>query len=224
MGLGQKFAPHHGADFSAPSGSPIHAVADGSIYYAGNDQDTQFGPETNFYGNLVVIQLAQTWNGHRLYALYGHLSQVDVQTGQPVAAGDVVGAIGATGVALGPHAHLETREDAPESYWDTRNPELWLEPLAGTGTLALRVTNKAGFFLPGAHVTFTCGDGAARFLDTYWYSGVNPDDVYGENAAMMGLPPGFCHFAADIAGEHVELGRVQIKAGEVTFAWLQTTQ
>ena len=224
VGIGQAFAPHHGADFSAPSGSPIHAVADGTIYYAGNDLDQQFGPETNFYGNLVVIQLAQTWNGHTLYALYGHMSRVDVQTGQPVAAGDVVGAIGATGVALGPHAHLEAREDAPESYWDTRNPELWLEPLAGTGTLALRVTNKAGFYLPGVHVTFICGDGAARFLETYWYNGVNPDDAYGENAAMMGLPPGYCHFAADIHGEHVELHNIQIKAGEVAFAWMQTTQ
>ncbi len=224
VGIGQAFAPHHGADFSAPAGSPIQAVAAGTIYYAGNDLEKQFGPQTNFYGNLVVIQLAQGWNGHTMYALYGHMSRVDVQTGQPVNAGDVVGAVGATGVALGPHAHLEMREDAPESYWDTRNPELWLQPLAGTGTVALRVTNKAGFFLPGVHVTFTCGDGAARYLDTYWYSGVNPDDVYGENAAMMGLPPGYCHFAADIAGEHVELKNVLIKAGEVSFAWLQTSQ
>jgi murein DD-endopeptidase MepM/ murein hydrolase activator NlpD len=224
VGIGQAFAPHHGADFSAPAGSPIQAVAAGTIYYAGNDLAKQFGPQTNFYGNLVVIQLAQVWNGHTMYALYGHMSRVDVQTGQPVNAGDVVGAVGATGVALGPHAHLEMREDAPESYWDTRNPELWLQPLTGTGTVALRVTNKAGFFLPGVHVTFTCGDGAARYLDTYWYSGVNPDDVYGENAAMMGLPPGYCHFAADIAGEHVELKNVLIKAGEVSFAWLQTSQ
>jgi murein DD-endopeptidase MepM/ murein hydrolase activator NlpD len=224
VGIGQAYAPHHGADFSAPAGSPIQAVADGTVYYAGDDLETQFGPQVNFYGNLVVIQLAQGWNGHTIYALYGHMSRVDVQTGQAVSAGDVVGAIGATGVALGPHAHLEAREDAPESYWDTRNPELWLHPYAGTGTLALRVTNRAGFFLPGVHVTFTCGDGAPRYLDTYWYSGVNPDDVYGENAAMMGLPPGFCRFAADMAGEHVELRNVQIKAGQIAFAWMQTTQ
>ena len=224
VGIGQAFAPHHGADFSAPAGTPIHAVAGGTIYWAGNDLEKQFGPQLNFYGNLVVIQLAEAWNGHTVYALYGHMSRVDVQTGQAINAGDVVGAIGATGVALGPHAHLEAREDAPESYWDTRNPELWLEPLAGTGTLAVRVTNKAGQYLPGVHVAFTCGDGAPRYLDTYWYSGVNPDDVYGENAAMMGLPPGYCQFAADIAGEHVELHNVQIKAGEISFAWLQTTQ
>ena len=224
VGIGQVFAPHHGADFSAPSGAPIQAVAAGTIYYAGNDLDTKFGPQTNFYGNLVVIQLAQAWNGHTVYALYGHMSRVDVQTGQPVNAGDVVGAVGATGVALGPHAHLEAREDAPESYWDTRNPELWLQPLAGTGTLALRVTNKAGFYLPGVRVNFTCADGAPRYLDTYWYSGVNPDDVYGENAATMGLPPGYCSFDANIAGEQVQQKGALIKAGEITFVWLQTSK
>ncbi len=223
VGLGQAFAPHHGVDFSALAGSPIHAVAAGTIYYAGNDLQTQFGPQVNFYGNLVVIQLAQQWNGHTIYALYGHMSRVDVQTGQTVNAGDVVGAVGATGVALGPHAHLEAREDKPESYWDTRNPELWLQPLPGTGTLALRVTNKAGFYLPGVHVTFTCGDGAPRYLDTYWYSGVNPDDLYGENAAMMGLPPGYCNFQADIAGEHVEQKAVPIRAGEISFVWMRTS-
>jgi len=41
---------------------------------------------------------------------------------------------------------------------------------------------------------------------------------------MMGLPPGYCHFAADINGEHVTLSNVQIKAGAITFAWLQTSQ
>ncbi len=222
VGIGQAFAPHHGADFSAPAGAPIQAVAAGTIYYAGNDLEQQFGPQLNFYGNLVVIQLAQTWNGHTIYALYGHMSRVDVQTGQAVNVGDVIGAVGATGVALGPHPHLEAREDAPESYWDTRNPELWLQPLPGTGTLALRVTNKAGFYLPGVRVNFTCGDGAPRYLDTYWYSGVNPDDVYGENAAMMGLPPGYCNFEADIAGEHVVQKGALINAGAITFVWMRT--
>jgi murein DD-endopeptidase MepM/ murein hydrolase activator NlpD len=224
VGIGQRFAPHHGADFSAPAGAPIGAVAAGTIYYAGNDLDRQFGPQKNFYGNLVVIQLAQGWNGHTIYALYGHLNQVAVQTGQPVNAGDVLGTVGATGVALGPHPHLEAREDKPDSYLDTRNPELWLQPLAGTGTLALRVTNASGNFLPGVRVNFVCADGAPRYLETYWYSGVNPDDVYGENAAMMGLPPGFCHFQADIAGEHVEFKDGLIKPGAVGFVWIKTKQ
>jgi murein DD-endopeptidase MepM/ murein hydrolase activator NlpD len=224
VGPGQHFAPHHGADFSAGAGAPVSAVAAGTVYYAGNDLERLFGPQPNFYGNLVVLQLAETWNGRTVYALYGHLDQVAVADGQPVNAGDTLGTVGATGVALGAHPHLEVRLDLPESYWDTRNPELWLQPPAGTGTLALRVTNAAGNYLPGVRVTFSCADAAPRFLETYWYNGVNPDDAYGENAAMRGLPPGFCDFEADIAGEKVILKDALIKARTVTFAWLKTSQ
>jgi murein DD-endopeptidase MepM/ murein hydrolase activator NlpD len=224
VGVFQTFSPHHGADFSAPAGSPIGAVASGSVYYAGSDLERMFGPRPNFYGNLVVLQLAEPWNGHNVYALYGHMDTVAVETGQPINAGDTLGTVGATGVALGPHPHLEVRLDLPESYWDTRNPELWLQPLAGTGTLALRVTNAAGSFLPGVRVSFTCADAAPRYLDTYWYNGVNPDDVYGENAAMMGLPPGLCDFEANIAGETVVLKDAVIKPQTVNFVWLKTTR
>jgi hypothetical protein len=205
VGPGQRFSTHHGVDYSAPAGTPLVAVAAGTIYYAGNDLD---------------LQLAQSWNGRAVFALYGHLDQIAVQTGQPVAAGETLGTVGATGVALGPHPHLEVRLDFPESYWDTRNPELWLAPAPGTGTLALRVTNAAGFFLPGLRVSFMCSDGAQRFMDTYWYSGVNPDDVYFENAAMMNLPPGFCGFELTVAGQTVT-GSARVEAGTVSFVSLQ---
>jgi murein DD-endopeptidase MepM/ murein hydrolase activator NlpD len=224
VGPNQHFAPHHGADFSAPAGAPIGAVGSGTVYYAGNDLERLFGPQTNFYGNLVVLQLGETWNGHTVYALYGHMDQVTVETGQPINTGDTLGTVGATGVALGAHSHLELRLDLPESYWDTRNPELWLQPAAGTGTLALRLTNAAGNYLPGVRVTFSCADAAPRYLDTYWYSGVNPDDTYGENAAMMGLPPGFCDFEAEIAGETVVVKDALITPQSVTFVWLKTSR
>jgi murein DD-endopeptidase MepM/ murein hydrolase activator NlpD len=221
VGPGQRFAPHHGVDYSTPAGAPLVAVAGGVVYYAGNDLERLFGPQNNFYGNLVVLQLAQPWNGRAAYALYGHMDEIYVEAGQPVAAGEVLGTVGATGVALGPHAHLEVRIDAPDSYWATRNPELWLAPSSGLGALAIRVTNAAGLYLPGLRVDFTCSDGAARFVDTYWYSGVVPDDVYGENAAVSNIPPGYCNFEADILGQRVELRGVLVPAGGIGFAWLR---
>ena len=221
VGPGQRFAPHHGVDFSAPAGSPLTAVAAGTVYYAGNDLERLFGPQNDFYGNMVVIQLAQGWNGHTVYALYGHMDQVVVETGQAVGAGEVLGTVGATGVALGPHPHLEVRLDAPDSYWNTRNPELWLTPAGGYGTLAVRLTNAAGFYLPGVRISFVCGDGAQRFMETYWYSGVNPDDAFGENAAMMNLPPGYCDLSADAAGETIEYKDALISPGQVTLIWMQ---
>jgi len=220
IGPGQRFAPHHGVDFSSPEGAPLIAVAAGTIYYAGNDLEKQFGPQPDFYGNLVVIQLAQTWGAHVVYALYGHMDQVLVQTGQIVNQGDLLGTVGATGVALGPHPHLEARIDAPESYWDTRNPELWLYPGPGYGTLAVRVVNANQRYLPGVRVALLCGDGAARYMDTYWYNGVNPDNEYGENAAMMNLPAGYCNLEATILGTLVQ-ERVYLTAGEVAFVELK---
>lgn len=217
VGPGQRFAPHHGVDFSAPAGTNLVAVAAGTIYYAGNDLERLFGPQNDFYGNLVVIQLAQDYNGRAVYALYGHMDQVVVQTGQPVSAGDVLGTVGATGVALGPHPHLEVRLDHPDSYWNTRNPELWLMPAGGYGTLAVRLTNAAGFYLPGVRIEFVCGDAAARVMETYWYSGVNPDDAYGENAAMMNLPPGYCDLEATVDGQTIEYKDAYINPGQLTF-------
>lgn len=218
-GVEQRFAPHHGADYSAGAGVELVAVAPGIVYYAGNDLDLFFGPQTDFYGNLVVIQLFDTWAGHAVYALTGHMDEVRVQTGQVVNAGEVIGTVGSTGVALGPHPHLEVRLDFPESYWDTRNPELWLQPASGAGAIAIRVTNSLGQYLPGVRVKLLCADGAPRTLETYWYNGVNPDDAYGENAATQ-VPAGYCSAEASTPEGEVT-GETTVPAGGIGFIWLR---
>lgn len=218
-GPDQLFAPHHGVDFSAGAGVELVAVAPGIVYYAGTDAETLFGPQNNFYGNLVVIQLLDTWAGHAVYALTGHMAEIWVQTGQVVGAGEALGTVGATGVALGPHPHLEVRLDFPESYWDTRNPELWLQPAEGAGVIAIRVTNSAGQYLPGVRVKLLCADGAPRTLETYWYNGVNPDDVYGENAATR-VPAGFCSAEASTP-EGTVTGETTVPAEGIGFIWLR---
>lgn len=218
-GVEQRFAPHHGADFSAGAGVELVAVAPGTVYYAGSDAEILFGPQNDFYGNLVVIQLFDPWAGHVVYALTGHMDEVRVQTGQVVNAGEVIGTVGATGVALGPHPHLEVRLDFPESYWDTRNPELWLQPAGGAGAIAIRVTNSLGQYQPGMRVKLVCADGATRTLETYWYTGVNPDNVYGENAATQ-VPAGFCSAEVTLP-EGEASGGTTVPAGGIGFIWLR---
>jgi murein DD-endopeptidase MepM/ murein hydrolase activator NlpD len=215
-----RFETHHGVEFANVTGTPLVAVAAGTIYYAGDDLTQKFGPDPNFYGNLVVLQLAQPWGEHTVYALYGHMNEVLVQTGQTVNTGDLLGRVGSTGIARGPHLHLEVRLDKPESYWDTRDPELWLAPISGAGAVAVRVVNEHDQYLPGMRVGLKCSDGAYRYLDTYWDPGVNPDDVYGENAAMTDIPTGFCHFETTIAGKKVE-ATATVEEGQVTFVWLK---
>jgi len=211
---------HHGVEFANPQGTPIVAVGPGTVYYAGSDAERPFGPRPNFYGNLVVLQLAQGWQGRPVFALYGHMDTVTVTAGQTVTTGEVLGTVGTTGVAYGPHLHFEVRLDSPESYWATRNPELWLAPAGGAGVVALRVTNERGQHLPGMRVTFTCSDGAQRFLDTYWDTSVTPDDTYGENAAMTDVPAGYCKFETPWGGKTLSL-ETTIVAGTVNFVWLR---
>jgi murein DD-endopeptidase MepM/ murein hydrolase activator NlpD len=211
---------HHGVEFANPQGTPIVAVGSGTVYYAGSDAERQFGPSLNFYGNLVVLQLAQGWQGRPVFALYGHMDTVTVMPGQAVSAGETLGIVGSTGVAYGPHLHFEMRLDNPENYWATRNPELWLAPAGGSGVVALRVTNERGQHLPGMRVTLTCSDGAKRFLDTYWDTSVTPDDTYGENAAMTDVPAGYCKFETQLGDQTLAL-ETTLTAGTVNFVWLK---
>jgi murein DD-endopeptidase MepM/ murein hydrolase activator NlpD len=80
---------HLGVDYAAPTGTPVSAAADGVVTAAG---------WMGGYGRTVKIRHA---NGYA--TLYGHLSRIDVRRGQRVVQGERVGAVGATGLASGPH-------------------------------------------------------------------------------------------------------------------------
>ena len=86
---------HHGVDISLKTGDPVHAAFSGTVRIA-----SRMGG----YGNCVVLRHA---NG--LETLYGHLSKINVQKGQPVTAGEVIGLGGSTGNSTGPHLHFECR-------------------------------------------------------------------------------------------------------------------
>lgn len=217
---GGRLDTHHGNDLGNAVGAPVIAVAPGVVHWAGDDLTVAFGPRPNFYGNLIVLRLDPTWQGRAVYALYGHLSAVSVQAGQPVNRGEVIGQVGASGVALGAHLHIEVRLDNPESYWATRNPDLWIEPVPGTGVIAGRVVNRAGQYLPGARVVMLCSDGAFRFADTYWDAGVTPDEGFGENFAISGIPPGRCFLEVRL-GEATLRETADVAAGQTTFVLMQ---
>jgi murein DD-endopeptidase MepM/ murein hydrolase activator NlpD len=188
---GGTFATHHGVEFVNPTGTPILAVGDGVVYFAGSDAATQFGPTTDFYGNLVVIQhnVADV-DGQAVYTLYGHMNTVDVQTGQPVRRGDRIGTVGASGVALGPHLHLEVRVGEPISYNATRNPELWIRPYPTFGTLAGIVTDAAGSRLYSAPIRVESLD-ISRYTWSYNDDTVDPDTTFNENFTLGDLPANY---------------------------------
>ncbi|MEO6152441.1 MAG: M23 family metallopeptidase [Croceibacterium sp.] len=84
---------HAGMDFAAPYGSPIYAVTDGMVQYAG-----WHGGHGNF------VKLA---HGGGLGTGYGHMSRIAVAPGMRVRRGQVIGYVGSTGLSTGPHLHYE---------------------------------------------------------------------------------------------------------------------
>ena len=87
---------HKGTDIAAPAGTPIQAVADGTVVESG---------AKGTFGNAVVIK---TDDGRRM--LYAHNQQNFVGVGDRVVRGDAIAAVGATGRATGPHVHFEVLE------------------------------------------------------------------------------------------------------------------
>ena len=92
-----KWKAHEGVDFAASAGTPIRAAADGVVDFSGSQ---------NGYGNVVVIK---HWNG--VTTTYAHMSRFATGTrrGAKVRQGEVIGFVGSTGWATGPHLHYEFR-------------------------------------------------------------------------------------------------------------------
>lgn len=90
---------HSGIDIAGPNGGAIHASNDGRVIYAG-----WYGG----YGKVVILDHGVI-NGKPITTLYGHMSAINVSSGQNVKKGQTVGREGSTGYSTGPHCHFEVR-------------------------------------------------------------------------------------------------------------------
>lgn len=92
-----KMRAHKGVDYAAPTGTPIKAAGDGKVSFQG----TKSG-----YGNVVILD-----HGSGITTLYGHMSRFvkNTRNGRRVKQGDIIGYVGSTGAATGPHLHYEYR-------------------------------------------------------------------------------------------------------------------
>jgi murein DD-endopeptidase MepM/ murein hydrolase activator NlpD len=98
---------HTGIDIAASSGTPVKAAASGEVLFAG---------WLRGYGQVIVLD-----HGGNLTTVYAHLSRISVKEGQRISAGYIIGNVGSTGVATGPHLHFEVRESG-----EARDPMRYL--------------------------------------------------------------------------------------------------
>jgi murein DD-endopeptidase MepM/ murein hydrolase activator NlpD len=112
--FGNRFHPilktyrdHNGIDLAGSFGSRVEAAWSGQVIVAGYEKG---------YGNTVIIEHP----GGRT-SLYGHLSQISVEVGQDIRAGQKIGEVGQSGLSTGPHLHFEVRMDGnpvnPSRFW-----------------------------------------------------------------------------------------------------------
>ena len=93
----KKYRPHHGIDYAAPTGTPVEAAGSGKVLFAGWKSG---------YGKFVTLK-----HNNGYITSYGHFSRIanGIKAGAKVSQGDVIGYVGSTGIATGPHLHYEVR-------------------------------------------------------------------------------------------------------------------
>ena len=144
----QRWKAHLGVDYGAPNGTAVRSVGDGRVSFAGLQ---------NGYGNVIQLQ----HSGDRM-TVYAHLSRINVRVGQTVEQGQLIGAVGATGWATGPHLHFEFKVNgrqvdpiaiARASESTQLSPQALVQFKQMVASIAQRLDSAEQQSLAGAHST-----------------------------------------------------------------------
>lgn len=178
--------PHRGVEFVNELGTPVYAAGDGVVIFAGPDEVAVYSPWPIFYGNLIVIQ-----HDNELFTLYAHLSKIDVAAGDHVSAGQKIGEVGRSGVAIGSHLHFEVRRGDVEDYFSMVNPELWLLPSKPDfGALAILMRDANSIF-QNANITLQQVSASGEILGLNYLETYHQTLALGdENVGINDLPAG----------------------------------
>lgn len=216
---------HNGVDTAEDLGTPLLAVADGTVVVAQSDVNAWFGWRCDWYGHLVVIELDQRWQDQPVYVLYGHVLNITVEPGQRVERGEQVAEIGIGGAAVAPHLHLEVRVGENE-FGATRNPMLWLDPGESRGVIAGRLVDPEGRPWQGVALNLLPAGEDAEPLLTWSYLGdpdelANPDEGLAENFVFADVRPGTYEVLTQLQDVEYRVP-VTVAAGQVTAVEIVT--
>lgn len=223
--MGGNFQPHQGVEFNNPDGTPVLAIASGTVTYAGRAEQ---GSLTVAIRHDSTVMADGVRRG--VWSVYFHNKKVEVKLGQKVTAGQRIARVGNTGRATNEHLHLEVHVaplDSAARIVDSlqrfppyaTNPELWIEPLPGTGILAGRVLDGAGRPVPGARIYGLekpdPRETPFSYIETYGEH-AHPHPLYGEQFAVSDVPPGMYVLGVEIEGVKV-FRQVFVQPGLLTW-------
>jgi murein DD-endopeptidase MepM/ murein hydrolase activator NlpD len=207
---------HTGVDIPASKGTPVLAAGPGTVVWAGYGVYRGGYDRSDPYGLAVTIQHDFGYQNQTLYTIYGHLDQIDVIEGQHVETGDRLGLVGETGKVTGPHLHFEVRL-GENSYFTTRNPELWLVPPIGWGIIAGRITDRYDRLLNDQMIIITDPKIEQNwFAWSYGKTSVNSDAYYQENLVVGDMPAGTYLLRIAYGGVNFS-AQIEIKPGIVNY-------
>ena len=223
--MGGNFQAHQGVEFNNPVGTSVLAVDAGTVVHAGPAEQ---GSQT------VAIRHDSTLTTPEgrffIYSTYYHNSRLLVKVGQRVNRGDPIARVGNTGRATNDHLHLEIHASPVDSVRlivdpanrypaYTRNPELWIEPMAGTGVIAGQVWDSQNRPVRQARIYGVVKpqpqETPFSFAETYGERN-HPDPSYREHFAVGDVPPGMYVLATEIEGRTV-FTRGRVEAGKVSW-------
>jgi len=207
--MGGNFRQHQGNEYNAPEGTPLLAVDDGIIVYI----DREIGHS--------VLKCNRREGDFFVYAHYHHQHDIFKKVGDVVKRGEVIGSIGKKGNVTNEHLHFEvslSKLDDSNRESHTRNSELWIEPLPGTGTIVGKVVDEDGENIPGVRVYGVTKpiptESPFSFAETY-QDKVHPDEAYNENFVIGDVPEGSYFLSADSEGKKSVVGAV-VGPGKIT--------
>lgn len=223
--MGGNFQQHQGVEFNNPDGTPVHAIGDGEVVWAGPAER----------GALTVAirhdRLLVAGGGRRfIFSVYYHNARLLTGVGKRVRAGDVIARVGNTGRATNDHLHLEVHASPvdsvrlivdPEQRFPpyTTNPELWIEPVAGTGLVAGQVWDARGQPLKQARMYGLTKpepqETPFSFIETYG-DRAHGSPAYQDHFAINDVPPGDYTLGVEIEGRRVHR-RIRVAAGRLTW-------
>ncbi|THU02068.1 M23 family metallopeptidase [Lampropedia puyangensis] len=128
--FGSRFHPikktwrnHNGIDYAATTGTPIRSIGDGVVQQSG---------WSNSYGNVVYVD-----HGQGRVTVYAHMSRRDVATGEKISQGQLIGAVGSTGMSTGPHLHFEFRVNG-----EFKDPQIIARESAAAAPIAKEIKQR----------------------------------------------------------------------------------